>query len=92
MENYSNVIDRLKIMECPAGKVEDKILNILLDYNVANRNDIEIKRVKEDIDNSKNGQEFYLARINGNKPINLELTCISGEDDYVAKVVEVNIN
>lgn len=87
MRNYEDVIDRLKSMECPAGSVENKVLDILISYKVANPNNIVVKR-DEKLDN--NDIEGYRAEIIGVNPMRLALLCRSGQDDYVAKVVDVS--
>lgn len=87
MENLKDAIERIKILECPTGEVENRIVGILEDYEVASRNDIEVVR-NEDAD--KNGAQGYIAKVKGNETLTVLAT--SGMDDYVAKVIDVNEN
>lgn len=87
MENLKDAIERIKILECPTGEVENRIVEILNDYEVASKNDIEVVR-NEDAD--KNGAQGYIAKVKGNETLTVLAT--SGMDDYVAKVIDVNEN
>lgn len=84
MENLKNAIERLKVMECPTGQAERKIANILEEYEVGNKNGIEVIR---DGASDANEAQGYVAKINGSKTLTVLAT--SGMDDYVAKVIDV---
>jgi hypothetical protein len=86
MEDYQRVLDRLSIMECPAGKVENKVIDIFVAYQVADENNIRVKR-DEKLD--RKDLEGYRAEIYGANPIKFALLCKSGQDDYVSKIVDV---
>ncbi|MPN12071.1 hypothetical protein SDC9_159381 [bioreactor metagenome] len=84
MENLKAAIERIKIMECPTGEVERKITNILEEYEVGSKSSIEVVRNKSSDENEAQG---YVAKVNGSKA--LTVLVVSGMDDYVAKVVDV---
>jgi hypothetical protein len=89
MATVNDAIERLKIMECPTGAVEDKITNILERYGLGNHQEIRVNR-DEKLD--RNGAYAYTAKVPelGNQSI--VVLAESGKDDYVAKVVEVYIS
>jgi hypothetical protein len=84
MTNMKDAIERIKILECPTGHVESRIADILEDYEVGSKRDIEVIR---DEQCDKNEAKGYTAKIKGNKTLTVLAT--SGMDDYVAKVVDV---
>lgn len=88
MEQINKALDRIKKLECPTGEVENRVIGILEDYNVANKNDIIINRNYQ-LDND--GTEVFSAKINNT---NLSITVLAkcGMDDYVAKVENVYIS
>lgn len=88
MANLEKAIDRIKILECPTGKLEDRVTQIFEDYNVANRNEIIINR---DEQSDKNGAKAYIANISSNTDQSITVLATSGLDDYVAKVVDVYV-
>lgn len=88
MHNINEAINRIKNLECPTGEVENRVADILEDYNVADRNELIINR-DERYDNMDG--EAYHARIPGNNQNSIIILAKSGLDDYVAKVVDVYI-
>jgi hypothetical protein len=84
MENINEAMERIKILECPTGEVENRIIGILEHYEVGNKGDIEVTRQQEA---DKEGAQGYVAKIKGDTTLTVLAT--SGMDDYVAKVVEV---
>lgn len=88
MEQFDKALDRIKKLECPTGEVENRVIGILEDYNVANKNDVIINRASQ-LD--KDGTIAFSAKING---ANFSITVLtkSGMDDYVAKVENVYIS
>ncbi|MDF2675972.1 MAG: hypothetical protein K0Q97_262 [Bacillota bacterium] len=88
MEQINKALDRIKKLECPTGEVENRVIGILEDYNVANKNDIIINRNYQ-LDND--GTEVFSAKIN-NTNLSIIVLAKSGMDDYVAKVENVYIS
>ena len=88
MEKFNEAIERIKILQCPTGDVENRVTGTLEDYGVANKKEITINR-NEELDNI--GAEAYSVQIDGNKE-SIVVLARSGMDDYVAEVVDVYIN
>lgn len=88
MDNLEEAIERIKILECPTGEVENRVLNILADYNVANREVINISRQEND---DGDGLEEYSAVIPGSNQQSIRVLAKSGLDDYVATVIDAYI-
>lgn len=88
MEKLKDAIERIKILQCPTGDVENRVAGILEDYGVANRKEITINR-NEELDNIN--AEAYSVQIGENKE-SMVVLARTGEDDYVAEVVDVYIN
>lgn len=89
MENLNLAMERIRIMECPTGQVEKKVLTILRDYHISDDNEIQVTR-NEELDQA--GAQAYKAKISGNINQEIILLARSGLDDYVAAVVDVFIN
>ena len=88
MKNLNNAVERIKILECPTGDIENRVTGILEDYGVANKNDISVNRDKRyDTD----GTEAYNIKLSKNTEESIIVLAQSGYDDYVAKVVNVYI-
>ena len=88
MSKIEDAIERIKILECPTGEVENRIVGILEDYGVASSSEVEVKRNKNfDI----NGAEGFCAKIHGEKNQSIVILANSGMDDYVAKVVKAYV-
>ena len=85
MSTLNEAINRIKILECPTGEVESRVAGILLDYNVASKNNINIERNKS-LD--KLGVEAYTASFSNNPGQSLVILSKAGMDDYVATVVD----
>lgn len=77
-------IDRIRVLECPTGELENRIIDILEDYEVANSHDISIER-EEKLD--RDGAFGYTIDIEGKQSI--EILARAGIDDYVVSVVEI---
>jgi hypothetical protein len=88
MGSLEKAIERIKILECPTGDVENRVAGILEDYKVADRNAIKVNK-KEILDN---GMEVYNAVISGDKEYRITVLAESGLDDYVATVVDAFVN
>ncbi len=85
MCNMQKAIERIRVLECPTGDLEKRVINILEDYEVATRDMIRISRQEQ---RDSNGLETYSAVISSNKEHPITILAKSGLDDYVAKVVE----
>jgi len=89
MENLNRAIDRIKILECPTGELENRVADILDDYRVADKNKITINRARQlDAD----GAAAYSAKISSNSPQSFTILAKSGLDGYVDKVIDVSIS
>lgn len=88
MEKFKDAIERIKILQCPTGDVENRVAGILEDYGVANKKEITVNR-NEELDSI--GAEAYSVQIGGNKE-SIVVLVRSGKDDYVAEVVGVYMN
>ncbi|ARC85926.1 hypothetical protein U732_1859 [Clostridium argentinense CDC 2741] len=88
MEKFKDAIERIKILQCPTGDVENRVAGILEDYGVANKKEITVNR-NEELDSI--GAEAYSVQIGGNKE-SIVVLARSGKDDYVAEVVGVYMN
>ena len=88
MSKIEDAVERIKILECPTGEVENRIAGILEEYGVARRNEVEVERY-EGLD--INGAEGFCAKIAGEQKQSIIVLASSGMDDYVAKVTEVYI-
>ena len=85
MSRMDKAIDRIKILECPTGELENRVTGILEEYGVARKSQVSIDRVKL-LDNDE--AQAYKLKIPGEKQSFIIMTS-SGYDDYVAKVVDV---
>lgn len=85
MWKIEKAIEKIRTVECPTGELENRIADILNDFNVAGRSDIQINR-NESFD--RDGAEAYVAGFRDNMNISLVVLSKSGLDDYVAKVVD----
>lgn len=87
MNNFEGAIERIKMLECPTGQLEQRVTDILEEYGVSKRDDIKIKR---EIALDSESAQGYSARLN-NGDQSIRFLASSGLDDYVAKVVEVKL-
>lgn len=85
MKNINKAIDRIRVLECPTGNLEDRVAGILEDYGVANRNKINVDRDKNF---DRDEAQAYRVEITGEGQ-SIVVLAKSGYDDYVAKVVDV---
>lgn len=88
MSKIEDAIQRMKILECPTGEVENRIAGILEDYGVANKSEVEVERYEGLV---VNGAEGFCVKIPGDKNQSIIVLASSGMDDYVAKVTEAYI-
>jgi len=87
MTKLEDAIERIKILECPTGQVENRVAQILEQYNVVHKGEVKVSR---DDRFSKDGTEAYVARLSEDEGI--VVLAEAGLDDYVAKVVDVYTN
>lgn len=90
MLRLDEALERLKTMECPTGGVEERILETLVEFNIAKRNDISITHDQDD-EFINNNIEAYRAKFRGNKAQTVVVLCRSGIDDYVSKVLDAYV-
>jgi hypothetical protein len=88
MSKIQDAVERIKILECPTGEVENRIAGILEEYGVASRSEVEVERYEG---LNINGSEGFCAKISGEKKQSIIVLANSGMDDYVAKVVDAYI-
>ncbi|EPR12797.1 hypothetical protein [Ruminiclostridium papyrosolvens] len=84
MNNIDAAIDRIKILECPTGEIENRVAGILENYGVAERSKVNISRVKN-LDQDQ--AQAYNVKFQG-EDSSIVVLAKSGLDDYVAKVVD----
>jgi hypothetical protein len=85
MTKMDAAIDRIKILECPAGELENRVLGILEDYGVADSGKVNISRASS-LDQDE--AEAYKVKLAGEDQ-SIVVLAKSGLDDYVAMVVDV---
>ncbi|MEL7646891.1 MAG: hypothetical protein AAGU76_02300 [Sedimentibacter sp.] len=85
MWKIEKAIEKIRTVECPTGELKNRIADILDDFNVANRNDIQINR-NEAFD--RDGAEAYVAGLRDDMNRSLVVLSKPGLDDYVARVVD----
>ncbi len=83
MNNIDAAIDRIKILECPTGEIENRVAGILENYGVADRNKVNVSRVKN-LDQDE--AQAYKVDFQG-EDSSIIVLAKSGLDDYVATVV-----
>lgn len=88
MSKIEDAIEKIKILECPTGEVENRIAGILEDYGVANKSEVEVERYEGLV---INGAEGFCVKIPGDKNQAIMVLANSGMDDYVAKVMDAYI-
>lgn len=88
MPYLEDAIERIKELECPTGKVENRIAGLLEDYGIACRSEVEVEKYEGA---ETNGVERFSVKIPGNKNQSIIILSNSGMDDYVTKVTDVYI-
>jgi len=89
MSKLEDAIERIKILECPTGDIEKRLVGILENYEVANKDEITIKRDKYF---DRHGVKGYEAKISNHANESIIVLAKPGLDDYVAKVIDVYIS
>lgn len=85
MHKTNEAIDRIRILECPTGDLENRVAGILEDYGVADRTNINVVR---DDSLDRDEAQAYRVKIPGEGQ-SIIVLAQSGMDDYVAKVIDV---
>lgn len=84
MSKINEAINRIRNIECPTGDLENRVTEILLDLDVANPNQVNIKR-----DNKLSSGEAQAYRVKiADEGESFVVLARSGYDDYVAKVTD----
>jgi hypothetical protein len=89
MARLEDAMERIRALECPTGDLENRVAQILRDYNVAHMYDVKINRNRE-LD--RDGAQGYNVSVSGGNGSSFTILADSGMDDYVAKVVDVYKN
>lgn len=84
MSKIDEAVDRIRILECPTGELENRVTEILEDYRVSSRNNINVTR---DIDFDSGEAQAYKVEIEGQNQ-SIVVLAKSGYDDYVATVID----
>lgn len=84
MSKIDEAVDRIRILECPTGELENRVTEILEDYRVSSRNNINVNR---DINFDSGEAQAYKVEIEGQNQ-SIVVLAKSGYDDYVATVID----
>jgi len=84
MSKIDEAVDRIRILECPTGELENRVTEILEDYKVSSRNNINVNR---DINFDSGEAQAYKVEIEGQNQ-SIMVLAKSGYDDYVATVID----
>jgi hypothetical protein len=85
MSKMNDAMERIRILECPTGELENRVAEILEKYGVAERNEVNLNRVGN-LDQDE--AQAYSVKVTGENQ-SFVVLAKSGLDDYVAKVVDV---
>ncbi|MFB9761275.1 MULTISPECIES: hypothetical protein [Bacillaceae] len=90
MAILEDAVQRIKILECPTGDLEQRVKGILEEYGVANGDKLMVSRDKRF---DQNEAQAYSATILGDQEQSQSIVILakSGLDDYVAQVVDAYI-
>lgn len=88
MKKIDEAIDRIRILECPTGDLENRVTEILEDYRISDKSRINVNR-----DNNLDSGEAqaYRVEIEGEDQ-SIMVLAKSGYDDYVATVIDAYTN
>ncbi len=89
MSTIEDAIQKIKMLQCPTGELEDRVTCILEDCNVSPKSDIVINR-EERLD--RDGAKAYSVIIADRIDPAMTLLAKSGQDDYVVQVEDVYFN
>jgi hypothetical protein len=82
-------MERIKRLECPTGEVESRVAGILEEYHVVGKGQAAVQR---DADFDRDGAEGYRTRLQGDNKQSLVVLAQSGDEDYVARVIDVYLH
>jgi len=88
MEKLERAIKSIKVLECPTGDIKSRVRAILKEHQIANNTEITVRR---DHRLDKNGARGYNAKITRDNGLDIAILAVSGMDDYVAKVIDVQL-
>jgi hypothetical protein len=88
MSYIEDAIGRIKELECPTRKIENRIAGILEDYGIAYRSEVEVKKYEG---MEIRGEKGFCVKIPGDNNQSIIILANSGMDDYVAKVKDAYI-
>lgn len=89
MSDINAAINRIKALQCPTGELENRVSGILQQYNIANKNEITVKR---DRAHDENGSEAYKATISGDEKQEIIILAEAGLDDYVVHILDARLD
>lgn len=84
MTKIDEAIGRIRMLECPTGELENRVTEILEDYKISSRNNINVNR---DNNFDSNEAQAYRVEIEGENQ-SIMVLAKSGYDDYVATVID----
>ncbi|KHD36655.1 hypothetical protein NL50_09025 [Clostridium acetobutylicum] len=85
MNKIEEAINRISVLECPTGDLENRVIDIFESFANIDRSKLKVTRANE-LDRDE--AEAYKIEIQGERQPIIVLAK-SGYDDYVAKVVDV---
>jgi hypothetical protein len=88
MKKIDEAIDRIRILECPTGELENRVTQILEDYRISSRSKINVNR---DNKFDSNEAQAYRVEIEGEDQ-SIMVLAKSAYDDYVATVIDAYTN
>jgi predicted Zn-dependent protease len=88
MTEYDSALAKIQKLECPTGDLEERIMEILTDYHVAEEDEIQIVREQE---YDRGGAQAYKINFDQYDGHAIIVLARSGADDYVARVTDVAI-
>jgi hypothetical protein len=88
MPYIEDAIARIKELECPTGKIENRIAGILEDYGIAYRSEVQVEKYAGA---GMNGVEGFCVKIPGDKNQSIIVLSNCGMNDFVTKVTDAYI-
>lgn len=85
MDNLNEAFNRIRVLECPTGDLENRVAGILGDYGIVNGSSMNIDRASS-LD--REDAQAYVVKIVDDGQ-SFVILAQSGYDDYVAKVVDI---
>lgn len=85
MNNLEKAIERLKVLQCPSGQLEERVEEILQVHGIA-KNDISVKRNEKYYNTAVQAYSVKISNDDTHKQ-NIVILAKPGLDDYVTTVV-----